>query len=133
MRPENIFVKGVDMSNQRAHNSRTESQTGGNMTDEKFRDQVRAELAADIAQRRRDDGGPAFPHERQYGAGTVGVAEGMTLRAYFAGKALEGSMANPSAVFTPSKAQMDAGVTWTQIMAKECVKAADELIKELSK
>jgi hypothetical protein len=113
------------------------------MTDEKFRDQVRAELAADIAKAPRDDwppqisirkdGGPAFPYERKYSDGIMGVSDGMTLRAYFAGKALEGSMANPSAVFTPSKAQMDAGVTWTQIMAKECVAAADELIKELSK
>jgi hypothetical protein len=34
MRPENIFVKGVDICNQRAHNLRTESQTGINMADE---------------------------------------------------------------------------------------------------
>jgi hypothetical protein len=113
------------------------------MTDEEFRAEIRTGIAADIAGRKRDDGGMAFPgfeYVAGHGSSKQGLSEqwenyqtGMTLRAYFAGKALEGSLANPSAVFTPSKAQMDSGVTWTQIMAKECVEAADALIKELSK
>lgn len=34
-------------------------------------------------------GGPAFPHEYKYGDGTAERAEGMTLRDYFAAKAMQ--------------------------------------------
>jgi hypothetical protein len=54
------------------------------MTDEKFRAEVKSELAADIAGRKRDDGGPAFPYERKYSDGVMGVSDGMTLRDYAA-------------------------------------------------
>ena len=37
----------------------------------------------------KDTGGPAFPHEFKYGDGTAGRAEGMTLRDYFAAKAMQ--------------------------------------------
>lgn len=36
------------------------------------------------------DGGPAFPHEYKYGDGTAERAEGMTMRDYFAAKAMPG-------------------------------------------
>lgn len=36
----------------------------------------------------KDTGGPAFPYEFKYGDGTAKRAEGMTLRDYFAAKAL---------------------------------------------
>jgi hypothetical protein len=34
-------------------------------------------------------GGPAFPHEYKYGDGTAQRADGMTLRDYFAAKAMQ--------------------------------------------
>ena len=34
-------------------------------------------------------GGPAFPHEYKYGDGTAQRCDGMTLRDYFAGKAMQ--------------------------------------------
>jgi len=34
-------------------------------------------------------GGPAFPHEYKYGDGTANRCEGMTLRDYFAAKAMQ--------------------------------------------
>lgn len=44
------------------------------------------------------DGGPAFPHEYKFGDGTADRSEGMSLRDYFAAKAMQGilsgSMAN---------------------------------------
>jgi hypothetical protein len=38
---------------------------------------------------------PAFPHEFKYGDGTSQRTEGMTLRDYFAAKALQGICAAP--------------------------------------
>ena len=38
-------------------------------------------------------GGPAFPHEYKYGDGTAQRCDGMTLRDYFAAKAMEGMLA----------------------------------------
>ena len=43
-----------------------------------------------------NDGGPVFPHEFKYGDGTAQRCEGMTLRDYFAAKAMAGLMANTS-------------------------------------
>ena len=42
-----------------------------------------------------NDGGPVFPHEFKYGDGTAQRCEGMTLRDYFAAKALQGICAAP--------------------------------------
>lgn len=36
-----------------------------------------------------NNGGPAFPHEFKYGDGSVQRCEGMTLRDYFAAKAMQ--------------------------------------------
>jgi hypothetical protein len=67
------------------------------MTDEKFRAEVKSELAADIAGRKRDDGGPAFPVVSTRLEGEQGEyypfvesSGGMTLRDYFATKAMNG-------------------------------------------
>lgn len=47
------------------------------------------------------DGGPAFPHEFKYGDGTAQRSEGMTLRDYFAAKALQGLLSDPEIRATP--------------------------------
>jgi hypothetical protein len=39
-------------------------------------------------------GGPAFPHEYKYGDGTAHRCDGMTLRDYFAAKAMQGMLAH---------------------------------------
>ena len=40
-------------------------------------------------------GGPAFPQERTLPCGSHEECEGMTLRDYFAAKAMQGMLANP--------------------------------------
>jgi hypothetical protein len=40
-------------------------------------------------------GGPAFPHEYKYGDGTAQRCDGMTLRDYFAAKAMLGILNDP--------------------------------------
>lgn len=40
-----------------------------------------------------ENGGPAFPHEYKFGDGTAERADGMTLRDYFAAKAMQGLLA----------------------------------------
>ena len=70
----------------------------------------------------KKDGGPAFPHtfDMVYGGNTRG---GMSLRAYFAGKALQGLLANP--VTRPGN------VADTVVAA--AVRCADALIAELER
>ena len=41
-----------------------------------------------------NDGGPAFPHEFKFGDGTAERHKGMTLRDYFAAKAMQGLIGN---------------------------------------
>ena len=41
-----------------------------------------------------NNGGPAFPHEYKYGDGTAQRADGMSLRDYFAAKAMHGVLSN---------------------------------------
>jgi hypothetical protein len=43
---------------------------------------------------RTDIGGPAFPHEYKYGDGTAQRFYGMSLRDYFAAKAMQGLISN---------------------------------------
>jgi hypothetical protein len=69
------------------------------MNDEKFRAEIRAEIAADIAGRKRDDGGPAFPVVSTRLEGEQGEyypfvesSGGVTLRDYFAAAALQGML-----------------------------------------
>jgi hypothetical protein len=59
------------------------------------------------------NGGPAFPH-----IPTHGSVDGMTLRDYFAGQALAGLSADPSA--TDNTSQFD--------MAKWCYQMADAML-----
>ena len=78
-----------------------------------------------------NDGGPAFPHAQKPDPGNPRRAEyliggGMSLRAYFAGKALVGILAagaHPSV--DPSSHPVPA------VTAKSCCKIADALIAEL--
>ncbi len=46
-------------------------------------------------------GGPAFPHEYKYGDGTAQRCDGMTLRDFFAAKAMQGIYACPDYVTEP--------------------------------
>ena len=45
---------------------------------------------------KKNDGGPAFPHH--FTQDSVGDCKGMTLRDYFAAKAMQGMVANPKNV-----------------------------------
>ena len=45
-----------------------------------------------------ETGGPAFPHEYKYGDGTAQRCDGMTLRDYFAAKAMQSLVA----IYEPS-------------------------------
>lgn len=42
----------------------------------------------------KETGGPAFPHEYKYSDGTANRAEGMTLRDFFAAKAMQAAATN---------------------------------------
>lgn len=44
----------------------------------------------------QDNSGPAFPHEFKYGDGTAQRCVGMTLRDYFATKAMQGLLSDPN-------------------------------------
>lgn len=75
----------------------------------------------------KDNGGPAFPRdgyqvEDEYGhKETIQGKNGMTLRDYFAAKALAGISADPN-----------ADGTYEQIAAA-CYRAADAMLKERAK
>jgi hypothetical protein len=43
-----------------------------------------------------NDGGPAFPCEHKFGDGSVWKHEGVSIRDYFAAKALQGLISEPS-------------------------------------
>ncbi|WP_175787379.1 hypothetical protein [Burkholderia anthina] len=45
--------------------------------------------------RNSKDGGSAFPFHHKYSDGGVEMSDGMTLRDYFAGKAMNSIMSNP--------------------------------------
>lgn len=69
------------------------------------------------------DGGPAFPQDLQGRRGDDPSLQGMSLRAYFAGQALAGLMANPN--IQPGGAAKD--------YAEVARLLADALIAELEK
>lgn len=72
------------------------------------------------------DGGSAFPSPADYEGGTGG-SQGMTLRDYFAGQALQGLLANPSLSIDlkPASSSNEPEV------AQVCLDHADELIAAL--
>jgi hypothetical protein len=63
------------------------------------------------------DGGPAFPTDLYYDEKRIGQSDGMTLRDYFAAKAMQGMLAE------------DCDYVWTSLAAAayEC---ADAMLKE---
>jgi hypothetical protein len=68
-----------------------------------------------------DKGGPAFPHEyfdKQLNQGRV--MHGMTLRDYFAAKAMQGFMANKS---NPMHYQPEEDAQWAYMIADAMLKA----------
>ena len=79
------------------------------------------------------DGGPAFPAVRiSYGTGLAGSDErvyrpGMSLRAWFAGQVLKGLASDPNLSFGTVEKPYNP---W-EWCAKEAVRAADAILKEL--
>ena len=67
-----------------------------------------------------NDGGPVFPHEFKYGDGTAQRCEGMTLRDYFAAKAMEVD-------YTLAKNFTDPD--WRYGIALDAYKMADAMLK----
>lgn len=68
----------------------------------------------------QDDGGPAFPIptlEREYWDREQGEPNGMSLRDWFAGMALQGMMANP-----------ECNAMAGQDVARNCYRIAEEMI-----
>ena len=72
--------------------------------------------------------GPAFPHEYKYGDGTAHRCDGMTLRDYFAAKAMQGWLAS----FDPS-ASHPAEVGNTHLVAAAAYAMADAMLVERNK
>jgi hypothetical protein len=73
----------------------------------------------------KDTGGPAFPYEFKYGDGTASRAEGMTLRDYFAAKAMQALMHTQYADMTYEGEPA--------AMAFEAYRLADAMLAERSK
>ena len=81
----------------------------------------------------KDTSGPAFPceqHECQDNTWNQTFESGMSLRDYFAAKAMQGLLANTESCFTPSKDEKEAGITWAEKLANECYEIADAMLKD---
>ncbi len=63
-------------------------------------------------------GGPAFPHEYKFGDGTANRHDGMTLRDYFAAKAMQALMAR----------DFVGGLEYSGF-CKEAYRMSDEMLK----
>ena len=66
-----------------------------------------------------NDGGPAFPQDLQGRRGDDPQYQGMTLRDWFAGKALEGQAH-----------RFDHPHNHRELLAKDCYEIADAMLKE---
>ena len=73
----------------------------------------------------KDDGGPAFPTGTLSQNSTTGetviqqyLSDGMTLRDYFAAKAMQGYLANPGDGFSTIKESADFCYAWADAMLK---------------
>ena len=74
-------------------------------------------------------GGPAFPTMRLSLIGdVVPDEEGMTLRDYFAAKAMESLCVMPQFVSGLDKAAMNAGVPFKAALAQHCYEMADAML-----
>lgn len=91
-----------------------------------------------------DDGGPAFPLSSQavhdwavaqspdaYIDARARAAYGMSMRAYFAGRALQGLVAGPAAQDICDHDSRYDGTNFAQVVARNCREFADALIAEL--
>ena len=74
----------------------------------------------------KKDGGPAFPTDQHFGTASKGF-NGMSMRAYFAGQAMQGMLVNG---FIPDQARPGRGQF--DYAAAAC-KMADALIAELER
>ena len=78
-------------------------------------------------------GGPAFPCEREYGP-KLDSAEGMTLRDYFAAKAMQGLMTKDYVkLHIDIAGGGESGYTNIPMIADMSVQIADALLAELAK
>lgn len=69
------------------------------------------------------DGGPAFPHARIHPDTSGTIKDGMTLRDYFAAKAIQGFMANKS---NPMNFQPEEDAEWAYMIADAMLAARGE-------
>lgn len=69
----------------------------------------------------KDNGGPAFPVKQNAGGGPLIGSKGMTLRDYFAAKAMNAFVANANIMKTAVRADVDA-------VAKEAYRFADAML-----
>lgn len=82
-----------------------------------------------------EDGGPAFPEQAVYDggrgevnpAGAYGFACGMTLRDYFAAKAMQQMLASPCEWAEPNSA------TLGELISQQAYEMADEMLKARKK
>lgn len=65
----------------------------------------------------KNDGGPAFPHH--FTQDSVGDCKGMTLRDYFAAKAMQGFLANPERSNTRDVAKWAYSAADAMLAARE--------------
>lgn len=77
---------------------------------------------------RLQDGGAAFPvpQPNGYGGGGIVPSNGMTLRQYYAAKALHGMLAHPTR-YQPR--DCDKHLHWHDAIAKEAHELADAMIR----
>lgn len=81
---------------------------------------------------RTTGGDPAFPVS--YGPdGTPGYAEGMTLRDWFAGQALAGTMSNAVSIPKYAADANKQGISMSDQIAEDCYMFADAMIAERDK
>jgi hypothetical protein len=81
------------------------------------------------------DGGPAFPRDDYYDEKRYGQSDGMSLRDYFAAKAMQAEIVTSCSDATPKAAQdlvnaaLLSGQTVLQRIAFNAYRMADEMLK----
>ena len=77
---------------------------------------------------RRDDGGPAYPVQDMIEEGKILCHRGMSLRDYFAAKAMQAVYANPEAHAELVGISRDRDVRPSAVFAEEAYSIADSML-----
>ena len=83
-----------------------------------------------------DNGGPAFPHEYKFSDGTANRDDGMSLRDWFAGMALQGLVNAGYRELTNGSVDPEGEVKYVSLeshIAGDCFKQADAMLEERKK